>query len=126
MKRFWLGFGILAAFLAAGVFAKGQLEDQCRRTGLLVQQASGEAAAGNFAGAEGKLEQARQVWEKKDLLVSALCDHRSLEQAQMLLAELEAYAREQDAASFRACGSRLLLMLQAMAASQRLDWHNLF
>ncbi len=125
MKRFWLGLGILAAFLAAGFFVKEALEVRCRQTGALVQQAAEAAEKDNFAGARKALAQARQQWQRSGLLASAFCDHRSLEQAEMLLSELEVYAQREDSEGFLVCGSRLLQLLEAMAATQRLDLSNL-
>ena len=125
MKRLYIGAGLLAVMLAAGIFLTGAfnaihepLQDQ-------LQQAQTAAAAGDWQKAGDLTKQAKEKWEASRHFVAAVADHEPLEEMDSLFARLEVLCLLREEDEFAADCAELARLCEAMAESQRVTWWSL-
>ena len=126
MKRIWFGAGLLIALLLLGLLC-GFLIERSQSSGAeKLTQASDFAAEGDWAAAKTLLAEARQLWDQKRQLITALCDHEPIEEAEKLFARLEVFAQERSIISFRSACAELSSHLEALSNSHSFTFGNFF
>ena len=125
MKRVWIGAGILAVLLVAGLLAGFAMEGldsgakKLERVGQLALEEQWEAA-------EDTLEAVEEDWEDRRWLLTALADHQVIEDMEASLAQLEAYIDQRDAAACHALCSALAQKMKAVGKANSLTLENFF
>ena len=125
MKRVWIGAGILAVLLVAGLLAGFAMEGldsgakKLERLGQLALEEQWEAA-------EDTLEAVEEDWEDRRWLLTALADHEVIEDMEASLAQLEAYIDQRDAAACHALSSALAKKMEAIGKANSLTLENFF
>ena len=124
-RRFYLGVGILALFLALGLLIAWGVE----RTGAPIVQDL-EQAVQAFLEGRGEqgirlAEQARTAWQQSWAGVAAVADHTPMDEIDGLFAQLQYYT---DAGNFQALGAycaRLSELVEAISDAHKLTWWNI-
>ena len=124
MARGWFGAGILAVFLILGLVLSGVTDKAHLPTGELLEQAAQKALADDLAGGIALGTEAKARWETQWTLTAAIADHGPMDEVDSLFAEMEIYARTEEAPHFAACCKELAQRLQAIADAHRFSWWN--
>ena len=124
MARGWLGAGILAVFLALGLMISGAAGRGHMPTGELLEQAAEKTLAGDFEEGIALGKEAREKWDRQWKRTAAIADHSPMDDVDALFAEMEIYARTEEAPHFAACCKELAQRLQAIADAHRFSWWN--
>ena len=126
MKRVWIGAGLLAALLTAGLLA-GWAMDRGLCPGAEKLKLAGElAAAGRWGAAEEMLDDVEEIWEDRRWLVTALYDHEIMDEMDAALAQLEAYCDARDTLAFRALCRALAKNMEAAGKAHNGTVENFF
>lgn len=124
MARGWLGAGLLAVFLILGMVVAVCAGNAHQPTGELLEQAAEKTLAGDFAAGVALGMQARERWQRQWNGTAAIADHSPMDEVDALFAEMEIYARTEEAPHFAACCKELAQRLQAIADAHRFSWWN--
>lgn len=125
MKRCWIGFGLLALFLALGLWVTVQMDSAHGRISQELRQAAEQTLAGDPEQGILLAQQARKHWEDARRGTACVADHEPMDEIDSLFARLEVYARRQQISEFAACCARLSSLVQAMTDAHGLQWWNL-
>lgn len=124
MKRGWLGVGLLAVFLLAGMVISAVMSDAHMPTQDLLQQAADATLSGDFdRGVQIGME-AKDRWEQQWNGTAIVADHSPMDDIDALFAEMEIYAKTGEEPHFAACCRELAQRLQAMAEAHKFSWWN--
>ena len=124
MKRLWLGLGLVALILVAGVFLEQCLEGRHHPQAEALEQAADWARQENWQMARELLTRTRQDWQEHRDLVAALVHHGILDDIDVCFAKLEVYAAEGSRTEFCAGCAGLALQLRNLPKSHGFDWWN--
>lgn len=125
MKRMYIGIGLLAVLLGAGILLTAlftALHDPISDT---LEQAQAAAQAGDWAAAQALTDQARSAWGQSRFFTAAVADHEPMEEMEAMFSRLAALAQLRQSDEFTSDCAQLAHMAKAMADSQRLTWWNL-
>ena len=125
MKRMWIGAGLLAVLLAAGLTLGTVMENRLAPGTEALRQAGAAALAEDWEKAEALADTARADWERVRCLAEGLAPHEGLEQIGIAFAQLPAYARR-DGAAYSAICTALSRQLEALAKAHCFSWENIF
>ena len=125
MARFYLGVGILLAFLVFGLWVGHTLEDIHTEIADTLTEAADMALSGDLEGAETVALSAKKRWEKSWHGSATVADHAPMDEIDGLLAQLPCYARSGNTGEFAACCTRCSLLVQAISEAHSLTWWNL-
>ena len=125
MKRVWIGAGVLAVLLTAGLLAGFAMKGLCPGAEKL-ERAGELALAARWEEAEALLDAVEEEWEDRRWLVTALADHEVIEDMDAALAQLEAMLQTRDAANFHTLASALAKKLEAVGKANALTGENFF
>lgn len=125
MGRFWLGVGLLAAFLALSLGATVFAKDTCAPISDTLEQAAQTAQLGHTEEAVAMAKQARDIWTDRWHGTATFSDHAPMDEIDSLFAQLESYGQAGYTADFSALCTRLSQLIQAVAEAQHLTWWNL-
>lgn len=125
MKRGILGFVLLGALLALGLFVAGIMEAEHKPIEAALNNAADSALGGNWQEAGQRLMEAKERWEAVWEADAALADHAPMEEIDALFARLGVFCREADAAEFGAGCRELARLVSAMKDAHRPNWWNL-
>ncbi len=124
MRRLWIGIGILAVLMGAGLGITLGMEAVHTPMAEELRQASQAAQAENWEQAEALTARARARWEKHWLFTAAVADHTPMDEMDSLFSELEVYLQSREAPHFAATALSLCQMAEAMADSHTPYWWN--
>ena len=110
MKKMYIGGGILALMLAAGVFFSFLMPKLHGPVRENLEQAAKEAFLGNWEAAENRFYDAKAQWEKHHDLTAMVCDHAPQEEMERYFREAEVLLKAKQADFAVLCAS-----LSAMA-----------
>ena len=125
MKRIWIGIALLTLLLGAGAGISGFMgrvhlpvaQDLHRAGELAMEEQWGPAQA--FA------NRGQTQWQKKWPVIAAIADHEPMDEIDALFAQLEVYAKEEDALLYSAACAHLASLLEALGQSHSFTWWNL-
>lgn len=125
MKRIWFGAAMLVFLLVFGFFISAFMERTHAAQIKDLTRAAELAQEGNWTGAENFMGAARREWDRKRPFVAALSDHEPMDEAEMLFAQLEAFAKAKEAALYSSTCLQLARQMEALGQSHRLNLQNL-
>ena len=125
MKRIWFGTVLMVFLLILGICSGFLMERVCFAQAETLDRAAELAADSDWAAARALTEQAKQAWDRKKLLVSALCDHATADQIEGLFSQLEVFSAARSAASFSSTCVYLARQLEALGGSHSFTLENL-
>lgn len=124
MARGWLGAGILLLFLVLGLVVTGAMDRAHLSTGQMLAQAAEQSLEGDLDGATALAMAAKARWERQRRGTATVADHNPMDDVDRLFAQMEVYAKAQEAPHFAACCAELAHLLQATADAHRFSWWN--
>lgn len=124
MARGWLGAGILLLFLVLGLVVTGAMDKSHLSTGQMLAQAAEQSLEGDLDGATALAMAAKARWERQHQGTATVADHNPMDDVDRLFAQMEVYAKAQEAPHFAACCAELAHLLQATADAHRFSWWN--
>ena len=125
MKRFWLGVGILAVLLAAGIGLSTQITAVHSKLSRDLSGACQAVQTGDWDTAVTLAESAKARWLRCRRFVASFVDHEPLEQMDSLFSELEIYRPQQLPTDYAAVCTHLSHLSEAIGESHALTWWNL-
>jgi hypothetical protein len=125
MKRIWFGAALLAALLILGIFSAALMEDTHLTQATQLNRAADFAMSGNWNGAKAAFSEAQTSWDKRSPVIAGLSDHEPMDEAEMLFAQLEAFAKAKEAALYSSTCLQLARQIEALGQSHRLNLQNL-
>lgn len=125
MRRFWIGLVLLAALLAAGIWAGNRMERVHMPCAMDLQWAQSQASRGNWVAAGALTQRARDAWNRNWHFAAALANHQPMDEIDALFEELEVHLQRQDGALFCAACNYLAQKVRNLGDSFRLSWWNL-
>lgn len=120
MNRFRIGLILLAALLAAGIWAQSTMQRIHLPIAAALENAADYAAAGEPSRAAELVHHAESQWQRSRTLTAALADHQPLEDIECLLAQLTAYETADDP-TYPALCRDLARRLRAVAEAHSLS-----
>lgn len=124
MARGWLGAGILLLFLVLGLVVTEAMDRAHLSTGQMLAQAAEQSLEGDLDGATALAMAAKARWERQRRGTATVADHNPMDDVDRLFAQMEVYAKAQEAPHFAACCVELAHLLQATADAHRFSWWN--
>ena len=114
MKRMWIGVGLLALALVAGILAAEWMEKTHGKIGDDIQKAAVQALEEEWGTATALTNRARRNWEKKRPVIAMLADHEPLDNIDSMFRQLEVYAAAGESAAFCAVCASMSQLLEAL------------
>lgn len=124
-KHFWTGLGILAALLALSVCISLGMKRAHAPGAEAFRQAAQLALAGELEQGRAFADAGRQRWYKSRAFTACVADHSPMDQVEDLLAEMDVFAKAEDAEHFAACCNQLAKAVEAMYDAHRFNLWNL-
>jgi hypothetical protein len=121
MDRFWIGVGLMAALLVAGLFSAQIIDDTHAPIAATLEQAA-QATAPEAATA--LLEVARQEWDAHWHITAVLADHNPMDEIDSLFSQAQAYLQAEQMGDFSALCLRIAQLIRAAAESHKPTWWN--
>ena len=125
MKRIWFGAGLLVLLLVLSLICSALMENPWKIQSENLNRAARLAADGDWSAVEDLMEVAKQKWNQKQLLVSALFHHDTIDQIDGLFAQLEIYRASRRAVSFSSTCVYLSRLLDSLGQSHSFNLKNL-
>lgn len=125
MKRFWLGVGILAVLLAAGIGLSIGITAVHSGLARDLDAACEAVQKGDWDTSVTLAESAKTSWMRCRRFVASFVDHEPLEQMDRLFSELEIYRHQQLPTDYAAVCTHLSHLSEAIGESHALTWWNL-
>lgn len=126
MKRLWIGIGLLAVILLAGILVPQYLEYAHEPIMDDLSRASELAMEEEWDRAVYLARRAEEKWQKKRPVTASLADHEPMDEIDGMFAQLDIYARAEDAAAFSATCVYLVSAMDALKDYHALNFQNLF
>ena len=124
MARGWLGAGLLRLFLVLGLGTMAAMDSAHLSTGQMLKEAADKSLSGDMDAAAGLAMAAKTRWERQHHGTAAVADHNPMDDVDRLFAQIEVYAKAQEAPHFAACCAELAHLLQATVDAHRFNWWN--
>lgn len=125
MKRLWIGIGLLAVILIAGLWTSALLRQDQTAISDYLQKAADAALNGQWAQADQFARQAESRWQDRKNFSATLADHTVLDEIEGIFAEATVYRESRDRVAFVAICARLSKSVEALQEGHRLTWWNL-
>lgn len=125
MNRAWLGAGILAVLLIAGLVIQHAMDNAHIPVSETLSQAEQEALYGDWETARSLARDAESQWKKAQNYTAAVADHSPMEEIDRLFRELRTYAAGEEQVHFAACCAQLSRLTKAVGEAHRLSLENL-
>lgn len=125
MKKGWLGVGLLAVFLAAGLALSFWMDKTHLPGSQLLQQAAEVTLQGDLEQGITLARRAEALWENSREATATVADHGPMEEIDGLFRELWVYAQMQETPHFAATSAELALKIRAVADAHRISWSSL-
>ena len=125
MKRIWIGIGLLAALLVAGLWTAESMERSHLPGAEDLRRASQLALEEDWTQAEALTARARGNWEKKWRRTASVADQEPMDEIDGIFEELKVYALLRDAEHYSSTCARLAALLDAMGYAHSCNWWNL-
>ena len=125
MKRIWIGIGLLAALLVAGIWVAESMEDSHLPGAQDLRRASELVLEEDWSKAEALTKRARDKWEKKWRMTASVADHEPMDQIDGMFAELKVYAKVKDEVAYSGTCAHLAELMEALGHAHSFNWWNL-
>jgi len=125
MKRLWIGVGLLAIFLVAGILLTAAFHRIHGPLARTLEDASRQALEGDFDEALSLAREAQTHWEQYQSFTAMVADHEPIEQMDALFAQLEVYGQLGLEEEFAVLCAHLARLAAAMEESQSFTWRTL-
>lgn len=125
MKRSWIGFGILLALLAAGIFATMAMTETHAPVADCLEAAAGRAMAEDWEVAGRLARQAWEQWDRQRWLRDFLSDKTPVEEIEAQLAGLAPLLDGRQAEEFAQTCAELAVKVRAVGEAHRAQWGNI-
>lgn len=126
MVRFWLGAGLLAAFLGFSLWVGVAIEQTQDPISAQLEQAAAACLQGDPREGYRLAQQAHTTWQTNWHWVAAVSDHAPMDEIDSLFAQMDFYAQAGQTGDFAAYCTRLAQLVLAVAEAHSLHWWNLF
>lgn len=125
MKRLWIGLGLLAAILVAGLWTSAELGRI--HTGIAedLTHSAKAAQSGQWEQADTLWENGFSQWQERWHFSAALADHTVLDEIDGLFAQAKIYRERRDGLSYAALCARLSTAIDALQEGHQFSWWNL-
>lgn len=123
-KRFYLGVGILIAFLALGLGTSFLMAQMHQSAAQALEEASALALSGQMEQAVSLAEDAYQQWDRHWKFTASVADHAPMDDVDQLFAEMTVYAQAEEREHFAACCAQLSQLVTGMSNAHCLAWWN--
>ena len=124
MRRTWIGAGLLAVLLAAGILTGAAARTELSPGAAALCQAEQAVLAGDWEGAQSLTGEAQGDWARIAGLAAALTSQDTMERIEDGFAQLATSARAGDAAAYAAQCTALARELEALSKAHSCDWRN--
>ncbi len=125
MKRLWICTALLLALLATTLLNSRYIDRTVRTLTDRLDQAYAEATADRWQRAAQLTEQARKLWQSRDVLFHILLPHRDIDAIRLSFREVEQYLSLEEPDQYNAANARLIEQLGLLAEMERLDLKNI-
>ena len=125
MKRIWFGGVLLLVLLVLGIGSSALMRQLQSEQVQRLERAAALAVDGDWAAARTLSTQAKEEWDRKQLLIAALCDHAVMDHIEGLFAQIEVFSEARSAASFSSTCAYLARQLEAVGYSHSFTPENL-
>ena len=125
MKRMWIGTGLLALLIVAGLLTGAVLNKRMNQAAQQLATAGEAAQAEEWGKADTLIGQVNADWERMKWAAEALSDHERLNQIDTAFSQLPAYAGN-DPASYQALCIAIAQDLLLVAKNHTISWRNFF
>ena len=125
MKRMWLGLGILALFLALGIWSSRSMDRLHTPLAHDLEKAATAALSGKPNTGEALAKKAKELWDKQWHRSAVLADHTPMDEIDGLFARLEAFTETKNTEAFAAYCKQLAKLITATAEAHRFTWWNI-
>ena len=126
MKRLFIGIGLLAVILAAGLLIPEYLEFCHEPIIDDLDRAAELAMDGEWERTAYLTERAEEKWQEKRPVTAAFTDHEPMDEIDGMFAQLELYADAGDSVAFSGTCVYLVSQLDALGDYHELNFWNLF
>ena len=124
MKRIWFGVGLMVFLLTLCLCSSFLMERICSSQSLALDHAAAAASDGDWLTARNLTAQAKQEWDRRQLLFASLYDHAPIDQIEGLFAQLEVFSESRKAASFESTCVYLARQLESLGRSHSFNFSN--
>lgn len=125
MKRIWLGIGILALFLALGLWSAHSMGKLHIPLAQDLEKAASSALSGDMQLGQALAKKAKETWDAQWHKSAIWADHTPMDEIDGLFARLEAFSETKNAESFAAYCKQLAKLITATAEAHSLNWWNI-
>lgn len=125
MKRIWFGAALLILLLALGLGNSAHMKKTWQEQSENLNRAAILASEGDWASAKILQKEARAEWERRQILIAALCRHEPIDQIDGLFAQLEVFSESRRTVSFSSTCVYLSKLLDSLGQSHSLNLQNL-
>lgn len=122
MRRAWIGVGFLVVLLVLGVFVMKLMDRQLGEISTTLERATQVQSWGN---AVELAQEAKQEWQSRKKLITALTDHNAVDGIEELFARLEVCQQYRESIEHSAICAQLSKAVHALGENHRLAWYNL-
>ena len=126
LKRIWFGIGLMVFLLILCLCSSFLMERICLSQSQALDHAAAAASDGDWLTARSLTAQAKQEWDRTQLLIAALCDHQIMDHVEGLFAQMEIFSTTRSAPSFGSTCVYLARQLEALGSSHSFTLENIF
>lgn len=124
LKRIWFGIGLMVFLLILCLCSSFLMERICLSQSQALDHAAAAASDGDWLTARSLTAQAKQEWDRRQLLFAALYDHAPIDEIDGLFAQLEVYSDARKGASFESTCVYLARQLESLGRSHSFNFSN--
>lgn len=125
MKRIWIGIGLLAVMLVAGIWVSEYMDHTHSAIAEDLDRASRLMMQHQWEGANSLTARARKSWEDRRSITACFAEHEPLDEIDGIFAQLEIYAADRDEVACSASCVYLSQRLRALGKCHKFTLWNL-
>ena len=126
IKQFLIACLIIVSLFTAGAMNSRTMENLSDSISEQLSLSQSAAEGSRWEDVEGALSQASQTWKDHETYLHVMVDHKEIDEAESLFAEIRQYAAQRDSNKYCTGAERLSVQLDHLKESQRFDIKNIF